>query len=153
MKCSYHPGYQAPLSPGHPFPMSKYPLLRERLLAEGLVRHEDLVEPEPMDVAAMRLVHTPDYLDKLSGEGLSAAEQRRLGLPWSAALWQRSRLAAGGTLLRADWTRRDDRITRELARFERNGVPMYLLYRHAGAPELLPEVLTQDTVLAALSNP
>jgi acetoin utilization deacetylase AcuC-like enzyme len=101
MKCSYHPGYQAPLSPGHPFPMSKYPLLRERLLAEGLVRHEDLVEPEPMDVAAMRLVHTPDYLDKLSGEGLSAAEQRRLGLPWSAALWQRSRLAAGGTLLAA----------------------------------------------------
>jgi thiol:disulfide interchange protein DsbD len=61
--------------------------------------------------------------------------------------------AAGVTLLRADWTRRDDRITRELARFERNGVPMYLLYRHAGAPELLPEVLTQDTVLAALSNP
>jgi acetoin utilization deacetylase AcuC-like enzyme len=101
MKCSYHPGYQAPLSPGHPFPMSKYPLLRERLLTEGLVRHEELLQPVPMDVDVMRLVHTPDYLDKLSGAGLSAAEQRRLGLPWSEALWLRSRLAAAGTLVAA----------------------------------------------------
>ena len=28
-------------------------------------------------------------------------EQRRLGMPWSEALWERSRLAAGGTLLAA----------------------------------------------------
>jgi acetoin utilization deacetylase AcuC-like enzyme len=101
MKCSYHLGYQAPLSPGHPFPMSKYPLLRERLLADGLIHHEELLQPEPMALEAMRLVHTPDYLDKLSGEGLSAAEQRRLGLPWSEALWLRSRLAAAGTVLAA----------------------------------------------------
>jgi acetoin utilization deacetylase AcuC-like enzyme len=32
---------------------------------------------------------------------LSSAEQRRLGLPWSDALWRRSRLATGGTLLAA----------------------------------------------------
>jgi acetoin utilization deacetylase AcuC-like enzyme len=101
MKCSYHLGYQAPLAPGHPFPMSKYPLLRERLLTEGLIRHEDLQEPQPMDVDAMRLVHTPDYLDKLSGAGLSSAEQRKLGLPWSETLWLRSRLAAAGTVLAA----------------------------------------------------
>ncbi|MGO9329108.1 MAG: hypothetical protein ACLQJ0_13445 [Steroidobacteraceae bacterium] len=36
MKCVYHPGYQAPLSPDHPFPMSKYPLLKDQLVAEGL---------------------------------------------------------------------------------------------------------------------
>jgi acetoin utilization deacetylase AcuC-like enzyme len=40
-------------------------------------------------------------LDKLESSGLSAAEQRRLGLPWSDALWLRSRLATGGTLLAA----------------------------------------------------
>jgi acetoin utilization deacetylase AcuC-like enzyme len=40
-------------------------------------------------------------LNKLQSSGLSAAEQRLLGMPWSDALWQRSRLASGGTLLAA----------------------------------------------------
>ena len=34
-------------------------------------------------------------------------------------------------LLRADWTQRDDAITHELARFQRNGVPVYVLYDRA----------------------
>jgi hypothetical protein len=36
--------------------------------------------------------------------------------------------------LRADWTNRDDEITRELARFNRNGVPLYVLYDSKAAP-------------------
>jgi acetoin utilization deacetylase AcuC-like enzyme len=46
-------------------------------------------------------VHTAEYLNKLESSGLSAAEQRRLGMPWSDSLWLRSRLASGGTLLAA----------------------------------------------------
>jgi len=55
-------------------------------------------------------------------------------------------------LLRADWTRRDEGIRRELARFGRAGVPLYLIYRPASPerPELLPELLTVDLVLEAL---
>ncbi len=101
MRCSYHPGYQVALSPGHPFPMSKYPLLRERLLAEGTLREADLVQPEPVDLESLRRVHTDEYLHKLSGRGLSAAEQRRLGMPWTESLWTRSRLACAGSLLAA----------------------------------------------------
>jgi acetoin utilization deacetylase AcuC-like enzyme len=101
MKCSYHVGYQASLPASHPFPMSKYPLLMQRLLSEGVLRSRDLLEPEPIDLGALELVHTADYLHKLQNSGLSAAEQRRLGLPWSESLWLRSRLAAGGTLLAA----------------------------------------------------
>ena len=101
MKCSYHPGYQLALSPGHPFPMSKYPLLKERLIAEGTIGAGDLLEPRPAELGALNLVHTAGYLDKLQSAGLSGAEQRRLGLPWSEALWHRSRLASGGTLLAA----------------------------------------------------
>jgi thiol:disulfide interchange protein DsbD len=53
-------------------------------------------------------------------------------------------------LLRADWTRRDPAITAELARFGRNGVPLYLVYTSANEPpRLLPELLTVDIVLAA----
>jgi acetoin utilization deacetylase AcuC-like enzyme len=101
MKCSYHPAYQAPLPPGHPFPMSKYSLLKDRLFAEGVLAAGDILQPEPIDTPTLELVHTPAYLAKLASSGLSAAEQRRLGLPWSEALWQRSRLASAGTLLAA----------------------------------------------------
>jgi acetoin utilization deacetylase AcuC-like enzyme len=99
MKCSYHPGYQVPLSPGHPFPMSKFPLLKDRLLAEGILSLDDIIEPEPLDMETLALVHTGEYLAKLAATGLSATEQRVLGLPWSESLWLRSRLASGGTLL------------------------------------------------------
>jgi len=95
----YHRAYEVPLSPNHPFPMSKYPLLKEQLLAENIISRADLVEPAPLDLASLELVHTREYLQKLSSATLSAAEIRRLGLPWSEALWQRSKLAVSGTLL------------------------------------------------------
>jgi acetoin utilization deacetylase AcuC-like enzyme len=101
MKCSYHPGYQVPLPTGHPFPIAKFPLLKDRLLAEGILGPDDLLEPEPLDRQTLELIHTPDYLNKLESAGLSTAEQRLLGMPWSDALWLRSRLASAGTLLAA----------------------------------------------------
>jgi acetoin utilization deacetylase AcuC-like enzyme len=101
MKCSYHPSYHVALPPGHPFPISKYSLLKDRLLAEGILAAGDILEPEPLDLPTLELVHTPEYLAKLQSSGLSAVEQRRLGLPWSEALWLRSRLASAGTLLAA----------------------------------------------------
>ena len=81
--------------------MSKHSLLKERLLAEGVLAAGDLMEPEMIDIDTALLVHRREYLDQLQSAGLSAAELRRLGLPWSEALWRRSRLASGGTLLAA----------------------------------------------------
>ena len=50
-----------------------------------------------------------------------------------------------------DWTRRDDAITRELARHGRSGVPLYLLYRPGEAePRILPQLLTEGRVIEAL---
>ncbi len=101
MKCSYHPSYQVALPPGHPFPMSKFSLLKDQLFSEGLLAAGDILQPEPLDLTTAELVHTRGYLEKLESSGLSAAEQRRLGVPWSEALWRRSRLAAAGTLMAA----------------------------------------------------
>jgi thiol:disulfide interchange protein DsbD len=63
---------------------------------------------------------------------------------------------AGVVLMRADWTNRDERITRALERLGRNGVPVYLLVRPGQDPLLLPEILTAGLVreaLATLSTP
>jgi thiol:disulfide interchange protein DsbD len=61
--------------------------------------------------------------------------------------------AAGVVLLRADWTRRDAAISDELARLGRNGVPVYAIYRPGQSqPELLPELLSVQTVRNALAN-
>jgi acetoin utilization deacetylase AcuC-like enzyme len=98
VKCCYHPAYEVPLSPNHPFPMSKYPLLKAKLLAEGLIATADLIQPAPLAPADLERVHTAAYLEKLRTSTLSALEVRRLGLPWSEALWQRSLLACAGTL-------------------------------------------------------
>ena len=101
MKCSYHPGYQVALPINHPFPIAKFPMLKDRLLAERVLQPEDLLEPEALERETLERVHTPEYLNKLQSNGLSAAEQRLLGMPWSESLWLRSRLASGGTLLAA----------------------------------------------------
>ena len=101
MKCCYHVHYELSLGSGHPFPMSKYPLLREILASEQLLADEELLTPEPPDYESLARVHSADYLAKLASGGLSREDERRLGLPWSEKLWLRSRLAAGGTLLAA----------------------------------------------------
>ncbi len=53
-------------------------------------------------------------------------------------------------LLVGDWTRSDPAITAELARFGRNGVPLYLVYVRGGEPVLLPQLLTPEIVINAL---
>ncbi len=61
-------------------------------------------------------------------------------------------VARGGTLyLKGDWTGRDPAITAYLASFGRNGVPLYVWYPRSGAPQVLPQVLTEGMVLAALA--
>ncbi|HEX2917119.1 MAG TPA: thioredoxin family protein [Edaphobacter sp.] len=56
-------------------------------------------------------------------------------------------------LIRADWTKYDPAITRELASVGRSGVPTYVIYPAGkSAPDVLPELLTKDIVLSALKK-
>jgi thiol:disulfide interchange protein DsbD len=53
----------------------------------------------------------------------------------------------------ADWTKRDAAITALLAAHDRSGVPLYLYYKRGDADaQVLPQILTQDTVLDALNG-
>ena len=87
-----------PLPEGHPFPMAKYALVHQLLLERGMIGEPDVLTPDEAAFEDLARVHTSGYLAKLFGPGLSAGEQRRLGVPWSARLLRRSRLAVQGTL-------------------------------------------------------
>jgi len=56
--------------------------------------------------------------------------------------------------LRADWTHYDATITDALGQLGRSGVPTYVIYSGSpnAPPDVLPEALTQSTVLDALSK-
>jgi len=56
--------------------------------------------------------------------------------------------------LKADWTNQDSEITTLLASQGRSGVPLYLYYAPgAEKPMVLPQLLTESTVMAALDAP
>ena len=89
--------YTFPLPDGHRFPIAKYALLRERVLAEGIVAVDCMHDPSRVSRNDLLLVHTTDYVDRFTGGALSPDEERRLGFPWSESLVERSYRAAGGT--------------------------------------------------------
>lgn len=61
--------------------------------------------------------------------------------------------ARGVVTLKADWTNPDPVITAALHKFQRDGVPLYLLYQPNGRVEVLPQLLTPGIVLSALQHP
>lgn len=98
MQVFYTPRYYADIGQGHIFPIRKFELVRDRLLAEGTLHPDELVEPCPASIEDVLLVHTEDYISRLCSGALTAKEIRRLGLPWSESLVQRSFYATGGTI-------------------------------------------------------
>ena len=101
MRVFYTPRYYADIGEDHIFPIRKFEMVRDRLVEEGTLQLADLREPEPASVEDVLLVHTRDYVSRLCDGNLTAAELRRLGLPWSRALVQRSFYAVGGTIAAA----------------------------------------------------
>ena len=58
-------------------------------------------------------------------------------------------------LLKADWTRRDARITEALARFGRASVPLYVVYNSrpgTSPPLILPQLLTAGVIQGAFAD-
>lgn len=98
MQVFYTPRYYADIGDGHIFPIRKFELVRDRLLAEGTLDPSELVEPLPASLEDVLLVHTEDYVSRLCNGTLATKEIRRLGLPWSESLVRRSFYATGGTL-------------------------------------------------------
>jgi acetoin utilization deacetylase AcuC-like enzyme len=89
--------YTIALPAGHRFPIAKYALLRDAVIASSLVPAHALHEPARAPVDDVRLVHTERYVRAILDGTLTENEQRRIGLPWSESLVERSFRAVGGT--------------------------------------------------------
>lgn len=101
MQVFYTPRYYADIGAGHVFPIRKFELVRDKLLAEGTLQSAEIVEPTPAALEDVLLVHTEDYVSRLCRGNLTPKEIRRLGLPWSESLVRRSFYATGGTIAAA----------------------------------------------------
>jgi acetoin utilization deacetylase AcuC-like enzyme len=106
MKAFYSDTFVLPLPEHHRFPMAKYRLLRERLLAEQVLTAGDLQIPDPISWDDLRLVHDAGYVEAVEAGSLSADAQRRIGFPWSPMMVERSRRSVGATLAAARSIRR-----------------------------------------------
>lgn len=93
--------FTLPLPAGHRFPMDKYRLLHERLSVSGAAALS-FVEAPAVSLELLAAVHAEDYVRQVCDGSLSARDQRRIGLPWSPALIERARRAAGATVAACD---------------------------------------------------
>src|ERR1700732_2736927 len=101
-KLVYSDDYYLPLG-SHVFPAEKYKRIHDRLLASGIAEPSDFSTPHPATDEDVLLVHVPQYIEKLKTGTLSQREQMELEVPFSPALVKAFWLAAGGSILAADY--------------------------------------------------
>ena len=81
--------------------MAKFRLLHQLLLEQELASAGQFVAPLPAPRRWLELVHGQRYHQAFARGELTHAEQRRIGLPATTPLVQRTWLAVGGTVLTA----------------------------------------------------
>jgi len=91
----YTDQYVITLPEGHKFPARKYGLVRQILQADSRFDFEraPLADPETIELA-----HDPRYVRSFMAGEMAPAAMRRIGLPWSDVLVNRSRASVGATL-------------------------------------------------------
>jgi acetoin utilization deacetylase AcuC-like enzyme len=105
-KLVYSDDYYLPIG-AHVFPAQKYRLIHKRLLESGIAEPGDFIAPKPAQDEDILLAHTREYVQKLKHGTLSAEEELQLEVPYSPELVKAFWLAAGGSILAADWALRE----------------------------------------------
>lgn len=98
----YHPDYVTPLPEGHRFPMPKFGILRDLLVDDGVAGAEQFHEPVKATREQLELVHAGEYVEAFVSGELDLDAVRRIGLPWSEGLVNRTITAVGGTIRTAE---------------------------------------------------
>jgi thiol:disulfide interchange protein/DsbC/DsbD-like thiol-disulfide interchange protein len=111
----------------------------------------------PNRLAELRAEGVPVFVNVTAAWCITCLVNERVALssPAVAAAFARK----GVVYLKADWTHRDARIARMLEAFGRSGVPLYLFYPPAGAghpaagaPTVLPQILSEESIIEAIDS-
>lgn len=101
-KLVYSDDYFLPIG-SHVFPAEKYKRVHDRLIEDAVAAPSDFYAPRPASDQDVLLVHTPQYVQKLKTGTLSAREELEMEIPYSPELVRAFWLAAGGSILAADY--------------------------------------------------
>jgi thiol:disulfide interchange protein len=116
---------------------------------------EDKSEPRWQDYSAQRLAEL-----RQSGEAVFV----NLSADWCITCLVNEKVSMGEsfyqtlqdnniTYLKGDWTNKDPEITKLLNQYNRNGVPLYLVFpKGAGSAEILPQILSKRGLIEALKR-
>ena len=93
----YHDDFSInPIQEGHRFPMPKDTLLYQALRKQGMANL--VLTPSMPSVEDLCLVHDPSYVRRFMDGTLSQNEMRKIGLPWSPELVQRTLIGVGSAI-------------------------------------------------------
>ena len=98
MKIFYTDTFSISLPDKHSFPITKYSLLRRRIIDSNQFSPQDLCLPHAATDVEITRAHDSVYLARLQNGQLTAQEIRRIGLPWSSELVERARRSVGATI-------------------------------------------------------
>ena len=99
MRAYHSDTFVLPLPPGHPFPMTKYRLLRDA--AEASMPGIRVSEAPPASDGELALAHEPAWIDAVVHGTTTAAQQREIGFPWSERMVERARRSVGASIAAA----------------------------------------------------
>ncbi len=104
----------------------------------------------PTLLASLRAAHRPVLVDMTAAWCVTCLVNEQVALTPASVRDAFSRHHVA--YLKGDWTRQDAAITAFLRAHDRSGVPLYVFYPSAGAPDVLPQILTPGIVLAELDR-
>jgi thiol:disulfide interchange protein/DsbC/DsbD-like thiol-disulfide interchange protein len=105
----------------------------------------------PAALASLRASGRPVLVNMTAAWCVTCLVNERMAL--TSAEVRRALADRGVVYMVGDWTRQDPAITAYLRQFGRDGVPLYVLYPGGDRPPMvLPQILTETSVLAALER-
>jgi len=98
LNITYHPDYDIPVPTNHRFVGSKFSDLFNYLQRQSYFSHCKITQPQKANQVRLQRSQSSYYINKVKEDNLSKEEIRKINLPWSNRLKERSFLAIEGTL-------------------------------------------------------
>ena len=98
LKIAFDSKYILDLPLNHRFPMSKYELIPQQLLYEGIVEKKNFFSPNKIADHWLEVAHDREYIKKLQNLNLSKSEIRKTGFPLTKELVNREYIITQGTI-------------------------------------------------------